>query len=375
MKRIGIYVHIPFCKKKCNYCDFYSVSHDKKTEDKYIEALLSEINSYNSTNYLVDTIFIGGGTPTIIDPLSIKKTIQMINNTFAVDETAEISMEANPNSLTNEKLSIYKEAGINRLSIGIQSLNDDILKKIGRLHDKEQAIDAIERAKKIGFDNINVDIMFNIPDQTNKDIEDTLNRIIQQNINHISFYSLKLEKGTPMYRMEQNHKIIMPLEDTEREMYYKGREVMENSKIFQYEISNFSKEGYECKHNLKYWMQEEYIGIGPSAHSFLDNKRFSNPCSIENYVENAKKNIFNREIHEVLNKDDLMFEYIMLFLRLTNGLDINEFNKKFNQDFSKKYKEQIIFLTYYNLILILDNNIKLTNKGMDISNFVFEKFM
>lgn len=375
MKKLGIYVHIPFCKRKCNYCDFYSIKWDREVEDRYIKSLVKEINSYNGMEYVVDTIFFGGGTPTIIKHENIEKIMHEIKNVFEVDKNSEITIEANPNTLTYENLSMYKKTGINRLSIGVQSLSNEILANIGRLHNSEEALLAIRRAKESGYENINVDIMFNIPGQTTKDIKETVSKIIHEEVKHISFYSLKLEKGTPMYLMEKDHKIFMPEESIEREMYYTGRKIMEDRKIYQYEISNFAKEGFECKHNLKYWNQEEYIGFGPSAHSFLNNERYSNICNINDFCDNAEKNIFNRNIHESLNDEALEFEYIMLKLRLTDGLNLNIFKQKFNVDFNKKYNKQIDYLIENKLLIYSEENIKLTQLGMDVSNFVFEKFM
>jgi len=375
MKKLGIYVHIPFCKKKCNYCDFYSIKWNKEIEERYINSLIKEIRSYNGMKYIVDTIFFGGGTPTITKPENIDILIKEVKNIFCVDENSEITIEANPNTLTCENLALYKKAGVNRLSIGIQSLNDEILKNIGRLHNSDEAIQAIKRSKELGFDNINADVMFNIPSQTIKDIEDTVTKIKDEDVKHISFYSLKLEKGTPMYVMEKEHKVIMPEENTEREMYYRGREIMENNQLLQYEISNFAKKGFECKHNLKYWNQEEYIGLGPSSHSFLNNERYSNPSDINIYCNDAEKNIFNRTVQEILDDKALEFEYIMLKLRLTDGMELNEFNQKFNTNFNDKYSKQLIFLKQNKLVVFIENNIKLTQLGMDVSNYVFEKFM
>lgn len=379
MKKIGIYVHIPFCKRKCNYCDFYSVKWDEETENKYIKSIINEINSYKGLNYSADTIFFGGGTPTIISPDNLMLIINEIKNTFEVDENSEISMEANPNTLTAENLTKYKEIGINRLSIGVQSLNDDVLRKIGRLHNSKEALNAIDSAIFSGFENINADVMFNIPGQTVEDIEQTIREIISHNVKHISFYSLKLEEGTPMYIMEENNKIVMPDEDDEREMYYAGRNIMKNNELLQYEISNFANEGYKCRHNLKYWNQEEYIGFGPSAHSFLNRKRFSNISDLKMYCYGALNNNFNRQIHELLDDEGLIFEYIMLRLRLNEGLSIKIFKDKFNIDFIIRYKEQLDYLTENKLIECINQNdntiIKLTEKGMDISNFVFGKFL
>ncbi len=377
MKKLGIYVHVPFCRQKCNYCDFYSLKWDCETENKYIESILNEINSYKSIlveNYRVDTVFFGGGTPTIIKTDNVERIIDGINNLFSISENSEITIEANPNTLTDDNLKSYKKMGINRLSIGIQSLNDEILKKIGRIHNSEEALESIDRAKENGIENINADVMFNIPGQNVNNIEYTLSKIIERNVNHISFYSLKLEKGTPLYLMEKNNKISMPEEDDERNMYYAGRNIMENNNFMQYEISNFALRGYECRHNLKYWNQEEYIGFGPSAHSFLNNIRYSNPSDLVLYCDNMWTNKTERIIQEELNKEELMFEYIMLRLRLTEGIFFSEFNNKFCSDFIEVYKKQIDYLNDNKLIALSENNMKLTKKGMDISNFVIEQF-
>ncbi len=378
MKKLGVYIHVPFCKKKCNYCDFYSVKWDDEWENKYTEAVMNEIKGYKEMlgdKYIVDTVYFGGGTPTIIKPSNLKRILDSINIVADIDNDAEISMEANPNTLTDENLDQYKESGINRLSIGIQSLNDEILKKIGRIHNSSEALEAIDRAKKHGFENINADAMFNIPSQTTIDIEDTLSKIMERGVKHISFYSLKLEKGTPMYSMEQKNLITMPDEDEERNMYYKGRIVMEKNNLLQYEISNFAVEGFECRHNLKYWNQEEYIGIGPSAHSFMNSIRYSNPSDLKLYCKSAEENNFSRIIQEEMNDEDLMFEYIMLRLRLMRGLDSIELKRKFNVDFNEKYKEQIKYLIDNKLIEYNGSIVKLTQRGMDISNYVFEEFM
>jgi oxygen-independent coproporphyrinogen-3 oxidase len=375
MKKLGIYIHVPFCIKKCGYCDFYSVKWDEESENSYIRSAIDEIKGYRELeDYIVDTIFIGGGTPSVIMPQNIEKLIAAVKDTFTVAQNAEISMEANPNSLS-QNLKIYKETGINRLSIGIQSLKDDILKRIGRIHNFSEALQAIDLAQKQGFDNINADVMFNIPGQTLEDITDTIYQLISKDIRHISFYSLKLEEGTQMYSLEKNKVITMPVEDLEREMYYAGRTIMEEHGLMQYEISNFAVKGYECRHNLKYWNQVEYIGIGPSAHSFMGNTRYSNPSNLKEYTLSSGKEGFKRNIQEVMDEDELMFEYIMLRLRLTEGLKFAEFKNKFNRDFEETYKAQIEKLLKDNLIYLDDEGIRLTHRGMDISNYVFASFM
>lgn len=375
MKELGIYIHIPFCIKKCGYCDFYSVKWDEESENKYIHSAINEIKSYNelSSKYVVDSIYIGGGTPSIINPKNLEKIISTIRCLFTVEENSEISMEANPNSLW-ENIKTYGEIGINRLSIGIQSLNDNILKRIGRIHNSKEALQAIDRAISFGFENINADVMFNIPGQTVDDINDTISKLVTKQIRHISFYSLKLEEGTPMYLLKKNKKIVMPEEDLEREMYYAGRNIMEKHGLMQYEISNFSVKGYECRHNLKYWKQEEYIGIGPSAHSFLGNVRFSNPSDLTEYITSGENGVFERNTLEEMDENDIKFEYIMLRLRLTEGLKFADFKNKFSIDFKEAYKEQIKHLTENNLIESDDDAIRLTKRGMDLSNYVFSQF-
>jgi oxygen-independent coproporphyrinogen-3 oxidase len=375
MKKLGIYIHIPFCVKKCGYCDFYSVKWDEESENKYIHSAINEIKSYNelSNKYVVDSIYMGGGTPSIINPKNLEKIISTIRNIFNIEENSEISMEANPNSLS-ENLKTYREIGINRLSIGIQSLNDNILKRIGRIHNSKEALQAIDRAIGFGFENINADVMFNIPGQTVDDINDTISKLVTKEIKHISFYSLKLEEGTPMYLLKKDKKIIMPEEDLERKMYYAGRNIMEKHGLMQYEISNFAMKGYECRHNLKYWKQEEYIGIGPSAHSFLGNVRFSNPSELTEYISSGESGVFERNTLEEMDVNDIIFEYIMLRLRLTEGLKFADFKNKFSIDFKEAYKEQIKHLTENNLIELDGDVIRLSKRGMDLSNYVFSQF-
>ena len=376
MKKLGIYIHIPFCVKKCGYCDFYSVKWDEISESKYIKSAINEIKSYSELQdkFIVDTIYIGGGTPSIVNPKNLENMINVIKSIFKVEENAEISMEANPNTLNKGNLNDYSSIGINRLSIGIQSLNDDILKRIGRIHNSKEALEAIEKAKQCGFANINADVMFNIPGQTIDDINNTISKLIKKDIKHISFYSLKLEKGTPMYTLEKNKEIFLPEEDEEREMYYAGRNIMEANNLFQYEISNFAAKGYECRHNLKYWNQEEYVGIGPSAHSFLKNKRFNNPSDLKEYILSGENSNIQRNILEVMDDNQMIFEYIILCLRLTEGLKFADFENKFSINFKEVYAKQIEYLLKNNLIEIDDAAVRLTKRGMDISNYVFEQF-
>ena len=377
MKKLGLYVHIPFCERKCNYCDFYSVEKSDSIEKQYVDALIKEIKSYenNIKGYIVDSIFIGGGTPSYLNHENIGLILDEIRNTFILEDDVEISLEANPNSITSDKVLNYKKYGINRMSVGIQSLDRNILKTIGRLHDSKEALDAIETIKKAGIDNINADIMFNIPGQDTDSLKDTLEQIISSDVKHISFYSLKLEEDTPLYKMEAKKLVEMPDEDSERDMYYEGRELMEARGYIQYEISNFSKPNYECRHNIKYWTGGEYIGFGPFAHSCFEDKRYNNISDIKYYCENIKEPDKFRRLNEVLGKESKMFEYIMLRLRMNSGIIIEDFNREFEKDFMSIYKNQIKNLLEYQLIDINNGRLKLTKKGMDVSNYVFEQFL
>lgn len=377
MKKLGLYVHIPFCERKCNYCDFYSIAKSDDVEKRYIDALLSEIGSYKnvSQDYLVDSIFIGGGTPSYIKPANLGLLLDQIRDTFILDDDVEITMEANPNSITKEKISQYKKYGINRMSVGIQSLDNNVLKTIGRLHNDEEAINALRIIRSEGIDNLNADVMFNIPDQTIESIIDTLRRIVAEGVSHISFYSLKLEEGTPMYKMEEKGLINMVDDDIERNMYYKGREFMENNDFFQYEISNFSKKGYECRHNIKYWTGGDYIGFGPFAHSCFEDKRYNNISDIRLYCDNINDPKAYRQLNEVLNRESKIFEYIMLRLRMNKGIELDHFKDLFGIDFNTLYKSQLENLQRYQLIIRDKNTIRLSKKGMDVSNYVFEEFL
>lgn len=377
MKKLGLYVHIPFCERKCNYCDFYSLVKTSELENRYIDALIHEIKSYKDKcrEYEVDTVFIGGGTPSYLKPENIKLIMQEINNTFLISNDCEITIEANPNSIDKDKVLQYKSCGINRISLGIQSLDDNILKSIGRLHDSEEALKAIRDIKEAGISNINADIMFGIPSQSVENIINSLSKIIEEDVKHISFYSLKLEEGTPMFSMEEKGLIKTLDDDIEREMYYAGRECMEISGYMQYEISNFSKENYECKHNIKYWTGGEYIGFGPFSHSCFEDKRYNNISNINIYCENINNPQIYRQLNEVLNKESKIFEYIMLGLRMNKGISIDDFNKKFETNFLEIYKNQIDKLLNNNLIILDKSTVKLSKRGMDISNYVFEEFL
>ena len=298
-KELGIYVHIPFCKQKCYYCDFISYSNKYNEIPQYIESLIKEIEAFDFENYNVTTIYIGGGTPSYIDSKYIKQILAKIKEKTKY-EMAEITIEVNPGTVTESKLKDYKEAGINRISIGLQSTKNQLLKQIGRIHTYEEFLDSYNLAKKVGFENINVDLMLGLPNQNINDLRESLTKVIYLNPNHISIYSLIVEEGTKIENLLEEGKLELPAEEQERNMYWYVKNTLELNGYQHYEISNFAKKGKESKHNLNCWNQEEYVGFGTAAHSYINGVRYSNTEKIEEYIENIKKekdSIY--QIHEI----------------------------------------------------------------------------
>lgn len=286
MKNLGIYIHIPFCKRKCAYCDFVSFSNKQNLVDEYVETLKKEINKckINKEEYLVDTIYFGGGTPSYIDSKYIIDILEVIRNRFNVSKDAEITIEVNPGTASEEKLNDYYKSGINRLSIGLQSVDDKLLKTIGRIHSFSDFLETYSIAKKVGFTNINVDLMTGLPTQNLNDVKISIEKIVELSPKHISVYSLIVEEGTPIEEKISKKELFLPSETLERKMYWTVKEELEKNGYIHYEISNFAKQGYESKHNTSCWNQEEYIGFGLAAHSYINNTRYSNTENLENYI-------------------------------------------------------------------------------------------
>lgn len=378
MEELGIYIHIPFCKQKCFYCDFCSFANKNEMQGKYVETVINEIkNITHKEKYTVTTIYLGGGTPSILNPDYIKNILQEIKSSFEILDDAEITIEINPGTVNEEKLKKYKEYGINRLSIGLQSANDKILKKIGRIHDYKQFEETFFYARKCGFKNINVDLMIGLPTQAVEDVKQTLEKIIQKNPEHMSVYSLIIEEGTIIEKLINENKLQLPDEETERIMYWTVVNELKENGYNQYEISNFSKKTYESKHNTNCWKQKQYIGLGTSAHSYLNKKRYSNTNNIEEYIKNIQENNISKNIiiHEEQTEESTMNEYMLLGLRMIQGININEFKQKFKIDPTIKYKEILEKLQKENLIQITKTSIKLTKQGIDFGNIVWEEFI
>lgn len=374
-KEIGIYVHIPFCKRKCEYCDFISYSDKNSKIEEYIEAVKKEIELQKIKSEIT-TIYIGGGTPSYIDSKYIKEIMTEIQKKN-VSKNAEITIEVNPGTVTLEKLKDYKEARINRLSIGLQSAQDELLKQIGRIHNFEQFLETYRKARKVGFKNINVDLMLGLPNQRIKDLKESLEKIIELQPEHISVYSLIVEDGTPIANKLESGELELPDEDLERNMYWYVKNTLELNGYKHYEISNFAKQGYESKHNMNCWNQKEYIGIGIAAHSYRDITRYSNTENLGEYIRNVKNGKLerNRIIHEIQKEDDTKKEYMLLGLRQIDGVKISKFKEKFGDNPIYLFRNELKKLSDENLIGINEDNIKLTNKGIDLANLVWEEFV
>lgn len=373
--KIGIYVHIPFCKKKCDYCDFISYCGKDDFIEKYVDSVKKEIEHVKIKSEIT-TIYIGGGTPSYINSKFIVQILEKIKEKN-VAQGAEITIEVNPGTVTQEKLQDYIDCGINRISIGLQTTSDELLKQIGRIHNYEQFLETYKMAKKVGFKNINVDLMLGLPNQRIIDLKESLENVLKLAPKHISVYSLIVEDGTPIANKIENGKLKLPDEELERNMYWYVKNTLELNGYKHYEISNFAKKGYESKHNMNCWNQMEYVGIGTAAHSYRDITRYSNTEDIKEYIKNVQKGEFekNRIIHEIQKEEDSKKEFMLLGLRKIDGLKISEFKNKFGDNPIYLYRNELKKLSDEKLIIIQDDNIRLSNKGIDLANLVWEEFV
>mgnify|MGYP005786047441 CR=1 FL=1 len=374
-KHIGIYIHIPFCKQKCYYCDFVSYCNKDNLIEKYIQAVKKEIQLQEIIKE-IDTIYIGGGTPSYIEAKYIKEILEEIK-TKNISKEAEITIEVNPGTVTLDKLQEYKNCGINRLSIGLQSTQNNLLKTIGRIHNFEEFLETYKMARKVGFKNINVDLMLGLPNQKISDLKESLEKVLELKPEHISVYSLIVEENTPIADKIEKNELILPEEETERNMYWYVKNTLELNGFHHYEISNFAKKGFESKHNLNCWEQQEYIGIGTAAHSYVENVRYSNTENLEKYIDNIEQGTpeNNKIIHEVQNENDKKKEFMLLGLRKIDGIKISEFKKVFGDNPIYLFRNELKKLSDEELIEIYDDIIRLTNKGIDLANLVWEEFI
>ena len=346
-RRLGIYIHIPFCIRKCAYCDFYSITATELRAD-YVNALISQIKAFRmaAKNYLVDSVYIGGGTPSMLSGEEMTRILSALRMTFHLSDDVEISMEANPGTLDGEKLAAYREAGVNRLSLGLQSADNTELQKLSRIHTRQDFEASFLLARLEGFQNINIDLMYALPGQTGKKLADTLSYAISLNPEHISFYGLKIEPETPFGR-DPDIQMEIPDEDEQYHMYLTSAKTLESAGYPQYEISNFAKVGKECRHNLKYWKCEEYLSFGPAAYSFFDGKMFSYIKDVERYLMTPTDSHALFDEMSVPSKEELATQFVMVGFRLRRGIDIAEYNARFDDDFEARYREKIKpFLAY-----------------------------
>ena len=404
MKELGIYIHIPFCVKKCYYCDFVSYPDKLDYQKEYIEKIKQEIREKQEVFKDADitTIYIGGGTPSIIDSKYIIEILEYLYK-FIGKKDREITIEINPGTINKTKLQDYKKAGINRISIGLQSSNDKILKTIGRIHNFEDFLKAYNLVVEEGFENINVDLMLGLPLQTIEDIKQSINEVLNLKLKpkHISIYSLIVEENTQLDKMLDEGKITLPNDEYERKEYAYTKNTLELNGYKHYEISNFAQEGYESKHNVNCWKQKEYIGLGVAAHSYINGIRFSNTTNLPKYLKNEKFEIQNEKeieelkkkidkqnneyklplkigiktIHEIQNEEDMQNEYMILGLRMLEGVKISEFKQKFVENPIYLFRKELEKLVDEQLIEIDLDNIKLTRKGLDLANIVWEEFV
>lgn len=362
MKKLGIYVHIPFCIKKCNYCDFNSYDHKEEWKNAYVDALIQEIGAFCADGYLVDSIFFGGGTPTTLSNSQLERILRTIFQKFSMEESAEITIESNPKTVKDYRS--LKEMGFNRLSIGMQSANEEELKKLGRIHTFQDFVESYEKARKV-FANINIDTMFSLPDQTIDKWAYTLEQVNILQPAHISAYSLKIEEGTPFSKL----KLALPDEETDRQMYNLASEMLTGYN--RYEISNFAKEGMECKHNLKYWLRMDYVGFGAGAHSNLDDLRYSNIEDLDTYIKAQNKVAGKCK----LTQRDQMSEFMFLGLRLTAGIDERDFEKAFHKEITEVFALPIQKHLGLETLAYHNGRYSLTEYGVDVSNVVLSDFL
>lgn len=370
MKKLGLYIHIPFCDKICNYCDFTAFQGANSKIKEYVEALKKEIELKGNKDFLIDSIFIGGGTPSFIDGKYIFEILDKVREKFTVLDNIEITIETNPKTFDEKKLEYYKRAKINRVSIGVQSFNDKILKELGRNHSSKEALESIELVKKFGFD-INLDLIFGYQSQTIEDILHDLEMVKKINPKHISYYALIIEEKTKFKALQNAGKLNFLDEETERKMYHLIVEKLEEMGLNQYEVSNFAKIGKESVHNKKYWNCKEYLGLGISSHSYLNDERYSNTINLSKYIKELQNGSIPVDFREKLDVSTKKFEYIIMNMRLKDGFLISDYNSFFESDFLEKNKKAVESGLENKVVEIKDDRIYFTKKGFDIMDSFF----
>lgn len=376
MKTTACYIHIPFCDHKCIYCDFYSVI-TSDTISSFLNLLKEEIHYYGkrfSSNRILTSIFFGGGTPSLMEPGYLHEIISEVKKNFDLKEDAEITMETNPGTVDIKKLKAFRKAGFNRISIGVQSFNDNELKFLTRIHNSETAKKTIMEAIEAGFENVSIDLIFNLPGQTKEKWLHNLKISSSFLINHISTYSLIIENGTILNKMIIDGKVIMQDDDYDADLYETTIEYLEANGFRQYEVSNFAKPGFESLHNNSYWHYNDYLGFGTSAHSFIDGKRWWNFSSVKRYISEIAKNGNAAANQEMLTPEEIHSEFVMLALR-SSGIELKNYKKRFGNDWLKKNNSYFEELLKKDLILFNDETLKLTAKGYTLCDEILKNIL
>ena len=378
-KSLGVYIHLPFCVKKCLYCDFASGPAEKEEIAYYMRVLQREIRSFDALGslYRVDSVFFGGGTPSYISPVYIRQLMTQLKNQYEFGPDAEITLEANPGTLNEEKLVIYKQAGINRLSIGLQSIHAAELRCLGRIHSYGDFLENYQLARKVGFKNINIDLMSGLPKQTLGGWRETLRTVAALEPEHISAYSLSIEEGTPFYDTYGSGagKLALPGEELDRAMYHDTKSLLAEYGYQRYEFSNYAKKGYESRHNLRYWTMQEYVGFGQSAASFLDGRRFTNPAGKKEYWQAARTAYQRYRATEPESAKERMEEYMFLGLRTARGVSREDFKNLFGTAFPREYERNLLELYRQGMVEQKEGRIYLTDAGIDVSNIILARFL
>ena len=371
------YLHIPFCEHICFYCDFNKVFLEGQPVDEYVDALIKEMQLSKQLHpeETISTFYIGGGTPTTLNEHQLERLLNGIRSTYNLPKGAEFTMEANPESVSFEKLKIMRDHGVNRLSMGVQSFNNDILKKIGRIHTAEQVYTSVADARKAGFENMTIDLIFRLPNQTMADFQDSLNKALELDLPHYSIYALILENKTVFYNLMRQGKLPLPSEDTEADMYALAIETMSKNGRNQYEISNFALPGYESQHNLTYWKNESYFGFGAGAHGYIDGIRYHNHGPIQQYLAPLRENNLPIIRQQKLSKNEQMEEEMILGLRTMVGVSQQHFADKFQISLLDQYAAVISDLVAEGLLMIDGDRIRLTQSGVFLGNEVFRSFL
>ncbi len=370
---IGLYVHIPFCKRKCNYCDFCSFASDSATYSEYTDALIKEIKSYGRDEKIaVDTVFFGGGTPTVLPTSLFRRIVDAIRESFNVSLSAEFTVEINPGAISEEKLIAYKQCGVNRISIGLQSIHENELKILGRIHSFGDFLETYQAVQAVGFSSVSLDLMYGIPLQTKESFEKTLDRVLELAPDHISCYGLIIEEGTPFF--EKMHELPLPSEDEECDMYDIACRKL-GAMYQHYEISNYAKSGFECRHNLKYWHDEEYIGVGLSAHSYFNCKRFCNTSVLSEYLSDHGVGDVRYLTDSEQKTDKDQFEYVMLRMRLSEGFSLSEYNTLFGVSFTEGREKLISVLSDAGYVKLENGRIFFTERGFYVSNSILSELL